>query len=882
MKAGARLPRRLVYVVDRRAVVDQTTTVADDIKSSSEDEGLRVSTLRGQHVDKREWLEDPTAPAIIVGTVDMIGSRLMFSGYGVSRKMRPFHAGLLGADALVVLDESHLVPPFERLLEAIETDNAAFGPQDETNSRIVPPFKLLSLSATALGRKGTPFQLEQGKGDLDDKVVKSRLEAKKRLTIEPINGKNLEEGLAGRAWALSGEATKPVRILIYCNRRDVAEKTKKAIDGKAEGSKKNGVPAADIETELFVGARRVKERADAAEKLKALGFLGGIDVNLDKPAFLIATSAGEVGVDLDADHMVCDLVAWERMVQRLGRVNRRGGRDRLAEVHIVLDEPKKPNVDKPTPPPGESAQEPEKPGRLSKGADEEARTEHEAKKKQYEADKKSYKEKKKQFGKAHKEYPERLRKYDEAWQEYRLFETRYKAVECLTGDGSPSAIRALKIRAEADSKLRSTIEAATTAPPLYPALTRALVDAWAMTSLEKHTGRPEVAPWLRGWVKDDPQTTVVWRKYLPVRRTGGEASKKEVEDFFEAAPPHLSEKLETETWRVVDWLIARANAMSKAGQMESDLIVALALEPDGNLREHFRFRALLKSNDKEHQEQLQKALAGTTLIIDARLAGLKDGLLSHGVGGEEVRTADDGGEWPADVRFHIRAASDDDALNSSVPIAYTFATKRTSEGEDIERLLIKTKTTQDSRAVSIRPQLLEEHQSWAEECAREIAKSIGLTGDHVGVLAIAARLHDEGKKAPLWQRAFNAPKNGIYAKTKGPLFQSCLGGYRHEFGSLSHVERDDVYKQLPPDLQELVLHLIAAHHGRARPVIETKACDDAPSLLMTRARDVTLRFARLQKNWGPWGLAWWEALLRAADQQASRNNDKKGNPNGGS
>ncbi len=33
---------------------------------------------------------------------------------------------------------------------------------------------------------------------------------------------------------------------------------------------------------------------------------------------------------------------------------------------------------------------------------------------------------------------------------------------------------------------------------------------------------------------------------------------------------------------------------------------------------------------------------------------------------------------------------------------------------------------------------------------------------------------------------------------------------------------------------------------------------------------MALRFARLQKRWGPWGLAWWEALLRAADQQASR------------
>jgi CRISPR-associated endonuclease/helicase Cas3 len=45
-------------------------------------------------------------------------------------------------------------------------------------------------------------------------------------------------------------------------------------------------------------------------------------------------------------------------------------------------------------------------------------------------------------------------------------------------------------------------------------------------------------------------------------------------------------------------------------------------------------------------------------------------------------------------------------------------------------------------------------------------------------------------------------------------------------------------------------------------------------MLQERACDVALRFTRLQKRWGPWGLAWWEALLRAADQQASRVNDQ--------
>jgi CRISPR-associated endonuclease/helicase Cas3 len=78
---------------------------------------------------------------------------------------------------------------------------------------------------------------------------------------------------------------------------------------------------------LFVGARRVREREAAKKWLERHGFLAGSDLKLQRPAILIATSAGEVGVDLDADHMVCDVVEWERMVQRLGRVNRRGERD---------------------------------------------------------------------------------------------------------------------------------------------------------------------------------------------------------------------------------------------------------------------------------------------------------------------------------------------------------------------------------------------------------------------------------------------------------------------------------------------------------------------------------------------------------------------------
>ncbi len=209
-KAGValpeRLPRRLIYVVDRRAVVDQATRIAEQIKETSNNNELPVSTLRGQYVDNKAWLEDPVAPAIIVGTIDMIGSRLLFSGYGVSRKMRPYHAGLLGADTLIVLDESHLAPPFEKLLEAIAKNRAGCRPIAAERQHIVPPFKLLSLSATGQRRDGERFQLDKAKGDLDDPIVAMRLKARKNLRLIESETKSTStepcaKELAEQAWA---------------------------------------------------------------------------------------------------------------------------------------------------------------------------------------------------------------------------------------------------------------------------------------------------------------------------------------------------------------------------------------------------------------------------------------------------------------------------------------------------------------------------------------------------------------------------------------------------------------------------------------------------------------------------------------------------------
>ncbi|HTT12886.1 MAG TPA: type I-U CRISPR-associated helicase/endonuclease Cas3, partial [Burkholderiaceae bacterium] len=98
---NSRLPRRLVYVVNRRTVVDQSTVEAERLRAEllkpeaqrlrealvalgavSAKHPLAISTLRGEFADNAEWRRDPSRPSIIVGTVDMIGSRLLFSGYG--------------------------------------------------------------------------------------------------------------------------------------------------------------------------------------------------------------------------------------------------------------------------------------------------------------------------------------------------------------------------------------------------------------------------------------------------------------------------------------------------------------------------------------------------------------------------------------------------------------------------------------------------------------------------------------------------------------------------------------------------------------------------------------------------------------------------------
>ena len=863
---GSNLPRRLVYVVDRRAVVDQATrfaerlrrnlpvAISDRLRLDRGTEGLPISTLRGGFADNRDWLEDPSKPAIVVGTVDMVGSRLLFEGYGVSRRMRPYHAGLLAVDSLVLLDEAHLCPPFEALLQQIAAHrDGKLGPKKGFEP-ITPPFRLMSLSATGrTGREKSPksvFSLEDG--DDEEPLVRQRLTARKRLKVtEVTDPRTLADCLAARAIEL-GASKAPARVLVYCHSRRDAVRIKTLIDKELRRRRRAGALPTGYASELLVGERRVYERTRLESWLEDHGLLGGADSPPNKPTFLIATSAGEVGVDLDADHLVCDLVAYERMVQRLGRVNRRGGKDRTAMVDVFAVLPK-----------------------LKSKASAAARKRYELEELEFQA------------------RSNVLRKLPPGEDRRR--------------DASPSA--AVKLRLDHPD----LVSKATSPEPLHAELTRPLLDAWSMTSLKRHEGRPEVAPWLRGWEDDEqPRTDVVWRKHLPYvcSRTDITVSRTMAAEFFRAAPVHATEKLEAASSRVLDWLLKRVVRVGKRAQdhrlaVGEDEVVAILMNRAGELEENAKLsdlqwlatparnmnRSEKRSRDRRKKEWKERLLPGAVLVLDMRIGGLRDGLLDEKSKAEAL-AADADQRWrdwkedpsatssPPVIKWRVEeitAREDREGLKLSDDLEVwrpvrTFETRLDAGGVARRGLAVYKwggeSEDEDSRSILSSPQTLTDHTEQVVASARELACRLGLPSDEVEAISIAARLHDVGKDARRWQDAMNAPKdNRPYAKTRGGGNWRLLEGYRHEFGSLLSAEREN----LPDNTRDLILHLIAAHHGYARPLIRSAGCDDGPpSLMESKAGDAARRFARLQKQYGPWGLAWREAILRAADQGASR------------
>lgn len=179
-----------------------------------------------------------------------------------------------------------------------------------------------------------------------------------------------------------------------------------------------------------------------------------------------------------------------------------------------------------------------------------------------------------------------------------------------------------------------------------------------------------------------------------------------------------------------------------------------------------------------------------------------------------------------------------------------------------------------------------------------VANALGIPEPVARIVELAAEFHDLGKTDPRFQRWLAPgwqPGDTLMAKSHMPRWRRGVArreagyprGGRHEEISrrivAAWLERSD--HDLTTDEADLLQHLVAAHHGRARPLLPGVA-DRVPASTRLECRadgvavtvdasltrtdwDHPARFARLNRRYSPWGLAALEALLRQADWQSS-------------
>ena len=277
---------------------------------------LGVFELRGGMYRSEAWARSPLQPIVVASTVDQFGSRLLFRAYGRGFSLWPVYAALTGNDALVLLDEAHCAQPFMQTLHAVEHFRTW------AEAPLPPAFHPVVLSATPpqscvddVFHDATPEPRDPehplGRRQLARKPV--------RLQRSEAKGKRAAEHLAkDLAKAAEGLATGPRRaIVIFVNRVTTARATHQQLAKRHPGR-----------AVLLTGRMRPidKERV-IAEQLKPLASSAPVEARnayLAQPLFVLATQTLEVGADLDFDGLVSECASLDALRQRFGRLNRTG------------------------------------------------------------------------------------------------------------------------------------------------------------------------------------------------------------------------------------------------------------------------------------------------------------------------------------------------------------------------------------------------------------------------------------------------------------------------------------------------------------------------------------------------------------------------------
>lgn len=813
--AGARVPRRLSVVVNRRGLVDSHAQRAAKILAAmstaepgsvvaavaaalaslgvtaAEKQPFDLAELRGGLAPDSAWLDDPSRCAIVCATPDMWGSRLLLRGYGSSRYARPREAGMLAYDTAMVLDEAHLnrqlLLTSKRIGELAALTAHKLG---------VPALQTVETTATPSNSSDGTTVIGVQPDDLDNEPeLARRLCTPKTLTYVacgdwPRTGKPSEKYLrvlAGQVqrlhenFGLGVEGGRTVGCIV--NRVDTAVQVATRLRGDG------------LNVELRVGRMRPYDLERLVEAKPGLFTTDG-DPTTD---VLVATQALEVGVDVDLAAMVTELAPGAALVQRAGRVNRLGRRD-TSEVVVVG-------------PPDDTAITDCPPYAAADLVD-------------------AY-----------------------TWGTRRAATTADIAPITLAEDPAPG------------ERLSRTL---LQRPELWDAW------LWARTSDDLFDD-PDLELWLRDDLGEKrAMAGVVVRHALPGGSSVALSLLQEVPPVdLEVFPCTLgaAEALVDRVLQADDehaWVIVQ-----RAGE--------LSVVSEGD---HIRPGDVLVIDDTHR-------VCTADVVVDApadaasavpygRLPGIRDvivdgEMLTEYAGLEPSEAQELFEEQGGEGQLVLSPQVDDSGALGWIVVRYPDWFRADDENRQI--------WTRSDVPVS-----LDAHSRDVAERADQLGRAVGLRDEIVGVLRLAGQHHDDGKSDPRFQKMLgrsagdSAPmlaKSGARTAQQARVAFTRSGlprGWRHE--QLSAVTAAQTLSTHP--FKDLVARLVGTSHGRGRPGFPHNASEllSAEELYGTDLGTAAAELfdsgnwdeliERTTLEWGVWGVAYLEALVRAADGQISR------------
>src|ERR1035441_8702416 len=293
---------------------------------------------------------------------------------------------------------------------------------------------------------------------------------------------------------------------------------------------------------------------------------------------------------------------------------------------------------------------------------------------------------------------------------------------------------------------------------------------------------------------------------------------------------------------------------------------------------------------RDNQGKRTPDLSDCTVILPPVAGGLERGMLNGGRRLDELAYGpyDVSDRWVDEKNRGRRCRVwDDDQPPEGMRLVQTIDTRLPGaddeSGEDEQpsarrywRWYVRPGSADDDGSKTARrDQELNPHNRAAERLARGFSSKLGLGSSEASAASLASGWHGLGKCRAIWQRSIGNGEfpSRVLAKSARKMGTVSLSNYRHEFGSLIDLAALGEFDELKIEVQALLLHLVAAHHGRARPHFPTDEAFD-PDTSKSRAAEIAQetprRFARLQRKYGRWGLAYLESLVRAADWLASR------------